>query len=144
MPPTDWIVLGVGIAAATYLAVAVGLVLLGRRIDVRALAGFTRASLVLLRRLIADPRVARRHKLAIAAAIGYLLLPFDLIPDFLPVAGFLDDALVVALALRLVITRTDAKVLAELWDGSADGLEVLMRLSRISLRPRLGAHARET
>ena len=54
----------------------------------------------LFRRALADPRVPRRHKLLLGLAVLYLAMPFDLIPDFIPVLGQLDDAVVLALALR--------------------------------------------
>jgi uncharacterized membrane protein YkvA (DUF1232 family) len=59
-----------------------------------------RAQAALLRRALRDPRVPRRHKLLPAAALAYLAIPFDLIPDFIPGLGQLDDALVLALAVR--------------------------------------------
>ncbi len=62
----------------------------------RALVRFVPDCLVLFRRLAADPRVPRRRKLLLAALAGYLVFPLDLIPDFLPVIGQLDDAFVIA------------------------------------------------
>jgi uncharacterized membrane protein YkvA (DUF1232 family) len=59
-----------------------------------------RVQVALLRRALRDPRVPRRHKLLLGAALAYLAFPFDLIPDFIPGLGQLDDALVLALALR--------------------------------------------
>ena len=59
--------------------------------------------IVLVRRLMGDPGVARRHKVLLGALVGYLALPFDLVPDFIPVAGQADDAIVVALVLRSVL-----------------------------------------
>jgi uncharacterized membrane protein YkvA (DUF1232 family) len=55
---------------------------------------------VLVTRLARDPRVPRRRKLLLLGLVGYLALPFDLVPDFIPVAGQLDDAIIVALVLR--------------------------------------------
>lgn len=67
---------------------AVGwLIAAGRRTDARALAGFIPDCLVLLQRLLADPRVPRRRKLLPLFRIGYLVLPFDLVPDFIPIAA---------------------------------------------------------
>jgi uncharacterized membrane protein YkvA (DUF1232 family) len=54
--------------------------------------------IVLVTRLAREPRVPRRRKLLLFALVGYLALPFDLVPDFIPVAGQLDDAIIVALS----------------------------------------------
>jgi uncharacterized membrane protein YkvA (DUF1232 family) len=70
-------------------------------------AGFIPDCLILLRRLIRDPRVPRRRKLVLGAFVAYLVLPFDLVPDFIPIAGQVDDAIIVALALRLVLRAED-------------------------------------
>jgi uncharacterized membrane protein YkvA (DUF1232 family) len=59
-----------------------------------------RGEAALLRRALRDPRVPRRHKLLLGLALAYLAMPFDLIPDFIPGLGQLDDAVVLALAVR--------------------------------------------
>jgi uncharacterized membrane protein YkvA (DUF1232 family) len=74
--------------------------------DARALARFVPDCVVLLTRLVRDPRVPRRSKVLVAALLPYLALPFDLIPDFIPVVGQLDDAILVAFVLRRVVRRT--------------------------------------
>jgi uncharacterized membrane protein YkvA (DUF1232 family) len=106
----------------------------GRRTDARALAGFVPDCVVLLTRLVRDPRVPRRSKVLVAALLPYLALPFDLIPDFIPVVGQLDDAILVALVLRRVVLRTDPELLRELWPGPEASLQIVLRLSR-SRRP---------
>ncbi len=107
------------------------LVLAGRRTDARALAGFIPDCVVLLKRLLGDRRIPRRRKLLVAAAIGYLLTPIDLVPDFLPVVGQLDDLIVVALVLRrLLRSPRTAGVLGELWPGPPRSLRVLERAVR--------------
>jgi uncharacterized membrane protein YkvA (DUF1232 family) len=84
---------------------------------------------VLCRRLLADPRVPRRARYALALVVAYLALPFDLVPDMIPVAGQLDDALVLALGLRLVLRAAGAEVVSEHWPGPPDSLRVLLRLA---------------
>jgi uncharacterized membrane protein YkvA (DUF1232 family) len=106
----------------------------GRRTDARALAGLVPDCVVLLTRLLRDPRVPRRSKVLVAALLPYLALPFDLIPDFIPVVGQLDDAILVALVLRRVVLRTDPDLLRELWPGPEASLQIVLRLSR-SRRP---------
>ncbi len=73
----------------------------GRTDDARAVARFVPDCAVLFARLLRDRRVPLGDKLLLTGLVAYLALPFDLVPDFIPVAGQLDDALVVALALRL-------------------------------------------
>ena len=84
---------------------------------------------VLFKRLLRDPRVPRHAKLALALVIPYLAMPFDLIPDFIPVIGQLDDALLVALAIAYVARTAGGDVIAELWPGSEGGLRAVLSLS---------------
>jgi uncharacterized membrane protein YkvA (DUF1232 family) len=93
----------------------------------RAVAGFVPDCLVLFSRLLRDERLARRHKLLVGALIPYLAMPFDLIPDFVPVAGQLDDALIVVFVLRRVV-RTNPTLVREHWPGPPASLGFLLRL----------------
>jgi uncharacterized membrane protein YkvA (DUF1232 family) len=95
-----WLLVGLGTVALVWLALVVVLFVVGRRQEARALAGFIPDCLILIARLMSDPRVPRRRKLLFAGLVGYLALPFDLVPDLIPVAGRLDDVLVVGLVLR--------------------------------------------
>jgi uncharacterized membrane protein YkvA (DUF1232 family) len=111
------LVWGAGIALGVYAAAVLALVALGRRKDARALAGFIPECVVLVRRLLRDPRVPRRAKVALGLLIAYLLLPLDLVPDFIPVAGQLDDAILVALVLRWFLRAGGAGLVREHWPG---------------------------
>ena len=95
-----WIGVSAAVALATYVAFVLGRLVLGRRTHARAWAGFVPDCAVLFARLLRDRRVLRRHKLLLAALVAYLSFPFDLIPDFIPVVGALDDAIIVAIVLR--------------------------------------------
>jgi uncharacterized membrane protein YkvA (DUF1232 family) len=108
---------GAGIALAVYAAAVLALVALGRRTDARALAGFIPDCVVLVRRLLRDPRVPRRTKVALGLLVAYLVLPLDLVPDFIPVAGHLDDAILVALVLRWFLRAGGAELVREHWPG---------------------------
>ncbi len=114
---------------AMYLVVIVVLIAIGRRGSVRALAGFVPDCLVLFARLVRDPRVPRSQKWLLAAVLGYLAMPFDLIPDFIPVAGQLDDVAVVALALRRLIRRSGPALVREHWSGPEPSLGLLLRFA---------------
>src|SRR6476659_8901031 len=112
-----WLLISLGLFLAIYALFLSWLVIRGRRTDARALATFIPDCIVLVTRLARDPRVPRRRKLLPAAALVYLALPFDLVPDFIPVAGQLDDAVVVALVFRRFIGAGDERMIRELWPG---------------------------
>lgn len=105
------------------------LVLLASRLPpgvLRELAGFLPNSVRMVRRLRKSPEVPRRAKVAVAFAGLWVLSPIDLIPEFLPVIGPLDDVVVVALALRYAARRVPRAVLLDAWDGDPDLLERLL------------------
>ncbi|GAB3217562.1 YkvA family protein [Mycolicibacterium hippocampi] len=85
----------------------------------------------LIKRLATDPTMPKGVHIRIALLTGYLALPFDLIPDFIPVLGYADDALVVALVLRSVTRRAGPEALTEHWPGSPQGLDAVRRLCRL-------------
>jgi uncharacterized membrane protein YkvA (DUF1232 family) len=121
-----------------YVAAVFTLVAAGRRNDARALAGFIPDCIVLLSRLIADPRVPRSRKALLALVVAYLATPLDLVPDFIPVAGQLDDAVIFALVLRSVFRASGAEPLSQHWPGPEHSLQVILRFahgSRKSLVP---------
>jgi uncharacterized membrane protein YkvA (DUF1232 family) len=99
----------------------------------RALAGFIPNCVVLIRRLAADGRVARRHKLLLVALAGYLALPLDLVPDFISVVGLLDDAVVVALALRVLLRAGGPELVREHWRGPESSVALVFRLAGLRM-----------
>lgn len=97
------------------------LIALARRLPpgfARDLAAFLPDCVTMLRRLWRDPRVPTRARLAIGFAAAWAISPVDLIPEFLPVVGPLDDVVVVALALRYAVRQVPPEVVAEAWPGS--------------------------
>jgi uncharacterized membrane protein YkvA (DUF1232 family) len=130
MSVLEWTLLGLAISVAVYAAAVLALVALGRRSDARALAGFMPDCVVLVRRLLRDPRVPRRRKLALVLLTAYLLLPFDLVPDFIPVAGQLDDAILVALVLRALVRGGGEPLVREHWPGPERSLALIWRAAR--------------
>jgi len=95
-----WGLAALALGAGVYLLFIGVLLFQGRRSGARALAGFIPDCVVLVRRLLGDERVSRRRKLVLVVLVGYLAMPIDLVPDVIPVAGQLDDAILVALGLR--------------------------------------------
>jgi uncharacterized membrane protein YkvA (DUF1232 family) len=124
-----WFLVGLAAWAAIDTAFVIWLVLLGRRSDARALATFIPDCIVLVTRLARDLRVPRRRKLLLLALVGYLALPFDFVPDFIPVAGQLDDAVIVALVLRGFIRSGGESLIRELWPGPEKSLALILRLA---------------
>jgi uncharacterized membrane protein YkvA (DUF1232 family) len=108
------------------LAIAV-LYALGRRTQARELAALIPNLLVLFKGLLRDPRVTRGSKAWLWFAVVWLVSPIDLIPEFIPVLGPLDDAVVAALVLRHVLRKTDRAVLAEHWRGDPATLDAITR-----------------
>ena len=124
-----WLALTIGLIALIWLALVAILILAGRREDARALAGFIPDCIVLIGRLMTDERVPRRRKLLLAALVGYLALPFDLVPDFIPVAGQLDDVLIVALVLRRFLRSGGDHLVREHWPGPEQSLRLVLRVA---------------
>jgi uncharacterized membrane protein YkvA (DUF1232 family) len=80
----------------------------------------------MIRRLRSDPRVPRSAKIAVLIAMVWVVSPIDLIPEFLPVIGPLDDIVVVALALRFAARRVPRDVILEAWPGDRLLIERLL------------------
>ena len=85
----------------------------------------------LLRRLAADRTVPRAVRVWLVVLLAYLLSPIDLIPDFIPVIGYADDAIIVAVVLRFVTRHAGAAALDKHWPGTAQGLQALRSLAGI-------------
>lgn len=95
----------------------------------------------LLPRLARDRSVRRGARVRLWLLLGYLAMPIDLVPDFVPVLGYADDAIVVSLVLRSVVRRAGAPVVRRHWPGTDHGLAALGRLTRIQLSPMHGTGA---
>lgn len=124
-----WPLIGLAVIVLLWAALVIGLVVAGRREDARALATFIPDCIVLLSRLLRDDRVPRRRKLLLAGLVGYLALPFDLVPDFIPVAGQLDDVIVVAFVLRRFLRSGGEPLVREHWPGPERSLQLVMRIA---------------
>jgi uncharacterized membrane protein YkvA (DUF1232 family) len=85
----------------------------------------------LVRRLAGDRTLPRGVRVRLWLLLVYLAVPIDLVPDFVPVLGHADDAVVVALVLRSVVRRAGAAAVERHWPGTPDGLAALRRASRL-------------
>jgi uncharacterized membrane protein YkvA (DUF1232 family) len=83
----------------------------------------------MLRRLAADDTLPRRVRVILCVLLVYLLLPIDLIPDFVPVLGYADDAIIVAIALRFLAHAAGPESLGRHWPGTPDGLTAVRHLA---------------
>lgn len=90
----------------------------------------------LLIRLSRDPRVSRPVRWRLLIAVAYNVQPINLIPDFIPVVGMLDNVVVTAWAVRSAVRRSGPEVVFSLWRGSPAGFALLCRLCRLSADPR--------
>ena len=85
----------------------------------------------LLARLVADPVLPRSAKLALAAALLYLASPIDLMPDFIPFVGYLDDLLLAALVVDGVLNWVDRGLVLKYWPGTPQSLDRVARAARV-------------
>ena len=129
MSTGEWLLLAAVCVAAVYAIAVIALAIAGRDADARALARFVPDCVVLFKRLLTDPRVAWWRKSLLVAVFVYLDSPFDLVPDFIPVAGQLDDAVLVIIAVRVLLHGSGPHLLAEHWPGPRRSLNVILRFA---------------
>ncbi|MDH2413725.1 DUF1232 domain-containing protein [Nocardioides sp. CER19] len=119
-----WVVL----VAVLYLA--------GRRYDdpprVREVLRLLPDVVRLLHRLVKDPALPRGVRVRVLVLLAYLALPIDLVPDFIPVIGYADDVVIVALTLRSVTRVAGADALDRHWPGTPEGLRAVKRLAGLA------------
>jgi uncharacterized membrane protein YkvA (DUF1232 family) len=125
MNPWVWLLAGVAVLVVSWALLVVAAARLPDG-TLKELAGFIPASVTTARRLRNDPRVPRRAKVAVALAGLWVLSPIDLIPEFLPVIGPLDDVIVVALALRYAARQIPRAVLLDAWPGDPATIQRLL------------------
>jgi uncharacterized membrane protein YkvA (DUF1232 family) len=118
-----------------WLVLVVALLVAARRgpdeVTVRSVLRLLPDVVRLVRRLATDPTLPRGLRWRLWLLLGYLLLPLDLVPDFLPVIGYADDAIVIALVLRSVTRAAGAEALERHWPGTPEGLAAVRRLTRV-------------
>jgi uncharacterized membrane protein YkvA (DUF1232 family) len=120
----------IAVIALIWTLLVIVLVLLGRRALARELATLVPNLTRLFAGLLRDPRVPLRAKVVLGATAAYLAFPIDLVPDFIPVAGALDDAIIAAFALRYVVRASSPEIVAEHWPGDPATLRRILWLAR--------------
>ena len=120
----------VAIALVVWIGLIVVLIVLGRRALARELATLVPNLARLFAGLVRDPRVPLRAKVVLGATALYLAMPIDVVPDFIPIAGSLDDAIVAAFALRFVVRASSPEIVAEHWPGDPATLRRILWLAR--------------
>ncbi|SRR6266487_1091955 len=133
-----WWDLLAGVAAGLLLA---WVVLIAALVIVRPRGGLLREALRLLPdvlrllpRLAADRRLPRGVRVRLALLLAYLAFPIDLVPDFLPVVGYADDAIIVAAVLRSVARHAGVQAIHRHWPGTEDGFAALCRITGLTAR----------
>ena len=131
----DWWLALAGIAAGLllfWLALVIALFAVRPAdLDAREVLALLPHTIVLVRRLAADPALPRGVRVRLVLLLAYLVLPIDLIPDVIPVIGYADDAIIVAVALRSVTRVAGAEALDRHWPGGAGGLAAIKRLAGV-------------
>ena len=123
-----FLLISLAFVVGIWLAVVIGLVLAGRQSAAREIATFLPSLILLFRNLVREPRVPRGSKLLLGAGLLWFSSPIDLIPEFIPVVGPLDDAVVAALILRHVLRRAGPDVVLQHWRGGERSLHLLLRV----------------
>jgi len=123
------LLLALGIAVAAWLLLILLLVVAGKRTAAKELATLLPNLILLFKDLARDPRVPRGSKWLLGLAAVWLVSPIDLIPEFIPVLGPLDDAVVAALVLRHIVKVAGREVVAEHWRGEESTLDRILRVA---------------
>jgi uncharacterized membrane protein YkvA (DUF1232 family) len=125
-----WLV-AIVVIVALYLVVVLALIISGRRVAAKELALLVPNLVLLFKDLLRDPAVPRGSKIALGIGVVWLISPIDLLPEFLPVLGPLDDAVVAALVLRYLVRRAGPDVVRRHWRGDPATLDAILRAARI-------------
>jgi uncharacterized membrane protein YkvA (DUF1232 family) len=125
------LILWIGIAIGVWVAAVSALLMVGRRTEARELATLLPNLIRLFKGLAQDPRVPRSTKLLVTLGLAWFASPIDLLPEFLPVVGPLDDAVVAWLILRRVVRTSGHEVLNDHWHGSAELLTRALRTLKL-------------
>jgi uncharacterized membrane protein YkvA (DUF1232 family) len=127
-----WLLIGVLTLLAVWLIAVVVLLWMGRKTLARELITLLPNLLRLFRGLIGDPRVPRGSKALLVLGAVWLASPIDLIPEFVPGVGPIDDAVVAALVLRHLVKRAGPDVVRDHWQGDPRTIGLILRAAGAS------------
>jgi uncharacterized membrane protein YkvA (DUF1232 family) len=119
------------VAVAIYVVLVIALIVSGRRVAAKELALLVPNLVLLFKDLLRDPAVPRGPKIALGIGVVWLVSPIDLLPEFLPVLGPLDDAVVAALVLRYLVKHAGVDIVRSHWRGDPATLGTILRAARI-------------
>ena len=125
------LLIALGIAVGIWLLLITALAIAGRRSAARELITLVPNLALLFKGLLRDPRVSRGSKVLVGLAAAWMASPIDLIPEFIPVAGPLDDVIVAALVLRHLLRSAGSAVVREHWRGDPAVLDRILGAGRI-------------
>jgi len=128
-----WLV-AIIVIVALYLVLVLALIISGRHVAAKELTLLVPNLVLLFKDLLRDPAVPRGPKIALGIGVVWLISPIDLLPEFLPVLGPLDDAVVAALVLRYLVRRAGPDVVRRHWRGDPATLDMILRAARIPTR----------
>ena len=129
---TQIVIAGVGGLVVLWLLLVVGLVVL--RPDGTSLRDSARIlpdAVRLVSRLSRNPALGRTTRIRLLLVLGYLALPIDLVPDFIPVLGFADDAILIGLVIRGLVRKAGPELVRASWPGTDAGLDLVARLCNL-------------
>jgi uncharacterized membrane protein YkvA (DUF1232 family) len=129
------LLIALAVTAVVYVLAVAALFLAGRRTAAKEIALLLPNLLILFKDLTRDPRVPRRSKALLFFGAVWFASPIDLIPEFIPLLGPLDDAVVAALILRHLLRTAGPGIVAEYWRGDPATLARLLRLAGTRTRP---------
>lgn len=121
------LLIALGVVVVLYVLAVLALVLAGRRTAAREVALLLPNLAMLFKGLIRDPRVPRGSKALLVFGAAWIASPIDLIPEFIPFLGPLDDAVVAALILRRLVRKAGREVVEEHWRGDPATIARLLR-----------------
>ncbi len=127
------LLIALGIVVTIWVVAIAALWFFGRKIAAKQLARAIPDLVALCRGLVSDPRVPLGSKLLVGGALVWVLSPIDLVPEFIPLLGPLDDVIVVGLVLRHLIKRAGVGVVQEHWRGDARVLHTALRVAGMRL-----------